>query len=129
MKLKQIAKAFIPPVLVLVIHLVAIATLNVYMFYPWFDIPMHFLGGLAVALTYATIMKQLQKEKYIGKIPPLAFFIFLISLVALTAVLWEFLEFITDQTIAINYQLGLKDTMGDLFLGLIGGIAGYFIKR
>lgn len=127
MLFSKIIKTFKFPAVILLIHLILIY-FNLYSIKEWIDIPMHFLGGFAVAFTYRSILKILQKNNYLGKINNLILFIFIISLVALTAVLWEFAEFIMDFIFKFNAQASLEDTMLDLFLGLVGGLAGFLIK-
>lgn len=127
MLLIKIIKTFTFPAIIFLIHLILIY-FNSYLIYGWIDVPMHFLGGFAVSFTYFSLIKILQKNNYLSKMNNLIFFIFVISLVALTAVLWEFAEFIIDLSLKINVQKGLQDTMLDLFLGLVGGIAGFLIK-
>ena len=128
--LKKLLKIFSFPIVVLLLHIVVLP-IGIYQTYPSFDIPMHFLGGLSVAITYCLLLKFFQSEKYLGKTNKAVFFLFVISLVVFTAVLWEFFEFIITQLSSFNAQIGLEDTMLDLFMGLIGGICGYFlpIKR
>lgn len=124
--MKTIIKIFAFPALVLALHTILIKILDIYLLYPWFDIPMHFVGGLAVSTSYFLLLKHAQKKNYLGKMHETAFFAFVIALVGLTAVLWEFAEFIADAVIQINSQLSLADTMADLFLGLVGGVVGFF---
>ena len=126
--LKKLLKIFSPPIIVLSSHIILIP-IGAYTFYPWLDIPMHFLGGLSVYLTYSMLFEWMKKKGEVGKMNELIFFLFMISLVVLTAVLWEFMEFILDRMTASYTQLGLADTMGDLFLGIIGGVFAYFIIK
>jgi len=120
-------KIFIFPILVLAFHML-IVPLNFYVFYPWIDIPMHFLGGLSVCLSYLALLKEARKEKYLGEMKKFVLFVFIISMVAITAVLWEFFEFSIDLIFKTQAQGGLADTMSDLFFGLVGGITGFFLK-
>ena len=83
--------------------------------------PMHFLGGISVSITYFLILKYLQKENYL-KINSLMRIIFVIALVSLTAVFWEFLEFSATYITGLNLQGNLNDTMQDLFFGIFGGL-------
>ena len=118
--LKTIAWFFIFPVLVLVLHLFLLF-FDVYGILPWFDIPIHFIGGVSVSMTYFFILKYLQKENYL-KINSLTRIIFVFALVSLTAVFWEFFEFSAEYLTGFNLQGSLNDTMIDLFLGLFGGL-------
>ena len=118
--LKTIVWFFIFPVLVLVLHLFLLF-FDVYSALPWFDMPIHFIGGVSVSMTYFFILKYLQKENYL-KINGLIRIIFVFALVSLTAVFWEFFEFSAEYLTGFNLQGSLNDTMVDLFLGLFGGL-------
>ena len=47
-----------------------------------------------------------------------------VAMVAMMAVLWEFYEALTDRFFGTRAQLGLFDTMKDLFDGMLGGVMG-----
>ena len=116
--LRNIIWFFIPPILILIFHSM-IASLDVYINFPWVDIPMHFFGGASVAYAYFLTLNYYQKQNYIilNKIFRI---VFVISLVSLTAISWEFFEFFAKY-VGIKIQGDLPDTMFDLFLGLLGG--------
>lgn len=118
--LKIIAWFFIFPVFVLVAHLFLLF-FNFYETFPWGDIPMHFIGGVSVGCTYFLILKYLQKQSYL-RMSSLVRVIFVFVLVSLTAVFWEFFEFLAEYFTGLNLQGGLEDTMLDLFLGIFGGL-------
>jgi len=118
--LKIIAWFFIFPVFVLVAHLFLLF-FNFYEVFPWGDIPMHFIGGVSVGCTYFLILKYLQKQSYL-RMNSLVRVIFVFALVSLTAVFWEFFEFLAEYFTGLNLQGSLDDTMLDLFLGVFGGI-------
>jgi len=122
---RRLIGAFIFPVLVLTLH-VFLYLLGIYESYTWMDIPMHFLGGFSAAFTYMFLIDILRHENLMGKMHFLVYFIFVISLVSLTAVLWEFFEFSLDMLFEAYNQKGLGDTLGDILIGLIGGIVGFF---
>ena len=117
-------KIFSPPIAVLVIHFF-ILFIGVYNVYPDVDIPAHFMGGFSAAWSFVLLFKFAYEEKLIGEMNPLVFFVFVVSLVSLTAVLWEFFEFGLDTFFNLHTQLSLRDTMGDLFFGLVGGVCGF----
>ena len=93
----------------------------------WLDIVMHFLGGALVASAMVWWVY------FSGRIslPRLSFFFTLTLIlggVALIGVLWEFFEFLVDKFITKNnyidlLQLGVIDTMKDLFMDILGGLA------
>jgi len=86
---------------------------------------MHLLGGISIGITYSLLIKRSEEENYLRIEHKFIQYMIIISLVALTAVIWEFYEFIMDQLIETLSQPSLKDTMGDLFLGLLGGTLSY----
>jgi len=116
----NIGKYFLPPLFLFLFNWV-LFFFNVYSFAEWIDIPMHIVGGSLVAFTYFFSLKYLQKRGYL-KINSFTRVVFVLSLVALTAVLWEFFEFSLTYLLGTGFQGTLNDTMFDLFLGLFGGL-------
>lgn len=118
--LKVIAWFFIFPVLVLIVHFFLLF-FNVYEIFSWFDMPMHFFGGMAVGVTYFLTLKYLQGKNYL-RLNNIARVIFVFALVSLTAIFWEFFEFSATYITGLSLQGNLNDTMLDLFLGMLGGL-------
>lgn len=90
---------------------------------PWFDIPMHILGGVATACTglvLYTIARTYNPKWSIT--PRWLFYICTIGFVALVGVLWEHYEFLHDSFFKSNMQPSNTDTMKDFFNDLVGGI-------
>jgi hypothetical protein len=123
---KQIIVAFSPSFIVLVLH-VFVYYFGVYYDYPWVDIPMHFLGGCAIALLVLLIMPLLSQLRALRVPHPFVRFAVVMAFVALAALLWEFMEFGLDFFFDARNQAGLLDTMGDFFFGLLGGGVGFFV--
>jgi len=90
---------------------------------------MHFIGGVVIGRSYFLFLKFVQEKEYLGQTHVFIFFIFVISLVALTIVAWEFLEFLSDYLFNTNAQPSLDNTIQDMFLGLLGGLCGYSIVK
>lgn len=114
-------------VVLIVAHLVAVIT-QWYHTHPWIDIPQHFFGGVFAALIFYWITYRFPRFfKLIPSFPvPL---ILVLSWTAFLGVLFEFTEFIYDLVVFDSLslgnfptQLGVRDTMGDLFFDLIGGL-------
>lgn len=84
----------------------------------WFDMPMHFLGGLTVFYFSAIIWKGALKWVTVGR------FLFESIITALLiGVLWEGLEYY----LFVNYgspQFILMDSFSDVFFDLSGSILG-----
>jgi len=128
---KQLLKIFSPPIIILIVH----AFLDINYLYSSIDILddiMHFAGGISLGISYPLFLRYLQIKGFLGKMHKYIFFVFVISLISLTAVGWEFLEFGLDaiypREILGSRQPSLPDTIFDLFLGLIGGAIGYLIS-
>ena len=117
----KISKYFIFPVFVFVFDLFAWLYLGIYDIFPWFDIPMHVIGGIAIGFAYFFSLRYFDEEGMIKSNP---FFnaLFVISLVGLTAVLWEFLWFSLEFVFSIIPKGNLEDTLLDLTLGILGGM-------
>lgn len=99
-------------------HYLAIE-LYIYWRYPWFDIPMHFIGGSVVALGYLSI------RDFVPKLPSRLFtFVPAIIFVFGIALLWELFELVAGITMQNGYVI---DTVADVIFGLFGGTVGYFV--
>ncbi|MBS3174393.1 hypothetical protein J4440_00760 [Candidatus Woesearchaeota archaeon] len=127
--LTRLIKIFILPALILFLHIILGKLFNAYTLFPWIDIPMHFFGGITIGISYPLLLNYFTEKKYLEVRNQLMLFILIISLVALTIVIWEFLEFSSDYLFRTIMQPGLQDTIADLFLGLTGGIVGYLISE
>jgi hypothetical protein len=106
------------PVSVFVIYRIAKA-FGAYLAYPPLDIPTHFMGGVAIAYFYRTLIAN--SQKLVGSIPLPIQILFALTCTGTTTVLWEFFEYISDFFLHTNMILGLEDTLKDMFLGLLGG--------
>ena len=83
----------------------------------------HFLGGLCIALLvtsyYATQFGKLSQ--------PFKFFCIL-GIVMGVGVLWEFHEFILTKIVGQAFMGDLADTIKDLLMDTLGGVAGAFLN-
>lgn len=100
------------------IHIIALQ-LFLYWKFQWLDIPMHFLGGIVVALGLFTLhdLKLVIKKRHLQIFP-------IVLLVLTVAMLWEVYELLIGIPIESNYVV---DTLTDLSMGLLGGLVGYGI--
>jgi len=108
------------PLTVFIFYAVAAKGFSAYILYPWLDIPTHFCGG--VAITYFYFVAIANSQARIGRIPNLILLSLPIGVTAITAVVWEFLEYSSDIVLGTKMNLGVADTLSDLFFGLLGGI-------
>jgi hypothetical protein len=101
------------------LHLLALEFF-LYWQYPWFDVPMHFLGGAIVALSvFAVIDFGIPLPKWASTIVMVLIFVLAIGIV------WEAMETIAQiSTRESNYVF---DTALDLVMDLLGGFAGYVV--
>lgn len=95
---------------------------------------MHALGGLAMGFVACTLWTFLhsQKEETIKDI--LLQMIFVLGFVALIGIGWEWTEGLADAFVFSHVssapaQLGLTDTMLDLYFDLFGGFVAWLIVR
>ena len=118
--IKKLISFFALPAILFCLHL-AMIFLGFYKRDPWLDIPMHILGGVFIAYSFSLAVAYFQQRKILSEMNVLTRSIFLFALTSAAAVIWEFGEFIVDFLLSTNAQASVKDTMLDMFLGLVGG--------
>lgn len=111
-----------PAIAVFLFHVVASRGFDAYSRFPWLDIPMHFVGGVAIAYFFHRASITASEREIIGPYHPVTHGVLVVSLTCTAAVVWEFAEFVADYFFAAHAQLGLRDTLADMFLGICGGI-------
>lgn len=88
---------------------------------------MHFLGGAFAALTFYWLFGRLFPHHFNLGRSFLVTLVIVLGWVSLIGVLWELMEFSIDvlfipgRRLAAMQQQGMQDTMGDLFMDLLGG--------
>ena len=123
MKLSKVFKlslCFYLPVILFLINFLIFQPFRFYYIYPWLDIPMHFLGGAAIAFSFLCVLNKCKDEIIIKD--KLVKVNIIVSLVTLTAVLWEFWEHLVNYLFKLEWYFTLRDTLEDLFLGMLGGL-------
>jgi len=108
------------PLAVFCFYAVAAKGFNAYILYPWLDMPTHFVGGIAI--TYFFRVGTVHAQEFIGSIPRSIQLVLSLGLTAVTAVVWELLEFLSDITFGTHMNLGVSDTLFDLLFGLLGAL-------
>jgi hypothetical protein len=95
----------------------------------WFDMPMHTLGGLWIALASLFVYKYRRTLPNDIFYPKKLFFVALVSVLVI-GFLWEVFEFGIER-IGILDLASPIDSLSDICFDLIGGIVGtaYFIHR
>ncbi|MDP2704009.1 MAG: hypothetical protein Q8P01_02180 [bacterium] len=103
------------------------SALNLYQTLPFFDIPMHFTGGLIVAwFLTALFAKDLRTMRW--RVSALV----IIGGTAIVGIHWEFFEWFLDNFVFIKTQFmgGLNDTLFDLFMDLLGAcVIAVMVRR
>lgn len=103
---------------------------SLYWVLPWFDILMHFLGGLWLGLMIFALLSK--------PIPYLLEHAGLLVIVVVSGTLffgflWEIMEFVLDVMLGTNmFQPNLPDTLSDLGFDMIGSVVaalGIFVYR
>lgn len=99
----------------------------------WWDILMHLLMGINIALISFSIIFHLKEVKNHIQLSPLmiAFFSFTVSMAA--GGVWEIIEYMLDSFFGFELQKAHPDTMIDLIFVFIGGLivsaGGYFYAK
>jgi hypothetical protein len=114
------AQAAWAPILVFVCYGVAAKVFGAYLAFPHLDIFTHFLGG--AAMTYFFIAAIHHGQRLVGSIPRIVQAALALGLTAVTAIVWEFLEYASDYFLHTEMNLGVSDTLSDLFFGLGGAL-------
>jgi hypothetical protein len=113
--------AFIPPAIILLLHIFAMK-FYFYSSIPHLDIPMHFMGGMAMATSAILLINYVEKIKIITIKNNFVRAIILVTFVSAIACYWEIYEFIFDTFWGSSLQMGVFDTMKDLLIGITGSI-------
>ena len=111
------------PTAVFLLHVFISRVVNGYILYPPLDIPMHFLGGVAIAFFFSRCLAMVPEGAISGPPRHMAQALLVFSLTGTATVFWEFAEFFSDRLFGTRAQLGLEDTLLDMALGVAGGIA------
>ncbi len=111
------------PLAVFLAHELCAHVLHAYARWPSIDIPLHFFGGLAIAYFTGGVLRVAAARGLVRAPDPILRVLLLFALACTAAVFWEFAEWLADRTIGTACQLGLDDTLLDLFMGLLGGFA------
>jgi len=98
--------------------------LNLYVKIWWLDIPLHFIGGIAVAFTAHVLLSEYEREGKF-KASRLLRALFIIFFVAFVAVVWEWYEWVLIYLFKWPPN-SWNDTLKDLAMGVLGAVIGAF---
>ncbi|MBC8451495.1 MAG: hypothetical protein H8D72_02170 [Planctomycetes bacterium] len=108
------------PILVFTVHMLASQVFHAYKAWPPLDIPMHFIGGFAIAYFSWGMLEVFEAERLLGPSTGVLRLLLIFTLTCTAAVFWEFSEFAVDRLFDIGAQRGLFDTLKDMALGITG---------
>ena len=96
---------------------------GLYGLWPPLDIPMHFLGGIAITYFFSHAYRAAAEMDLLGRPSALLDVVTVFTLTCSSTVFWEFAEFLSDRYLGSHAQKGLEDTLGDMLVGILGGLA------
>ena len=107
------------PLSVFLFYLFGLA-LHLYDRFPPLDIPVHFMGGVAITYFFRGAIRNLQN--FLGELPALVQTIFAFTCTGTTIIFWELYENAFDFLLGTHMVRGLEDTIVDMVLGLLGAL-------
>ena len=110
------------PIAVFGFHQLVARGFDAYNVFPLLDIPMHFLGGVAIGVFFWVLFTSNESLRVIGGLTQFGRIIVSIMGVFVAVSMWEFAEWTTDFIGISEAQLSINDTMLDMFLGVCGGV-------
>ena len=120
--INALGKASGGPILVFGIHLLGLHLFNTYYFFPNFDIPMHFLGGLAIAFFLDRALMSASLLRIIEPCHVVHRRVLVFCGTCIVAISWEYSEILKYLSFWIQEPAGLEDSLEDLFFGAAGVI-------
>jgi hypothetical protein len=115
-------------ILTALLHIIGTA-LHLYWTFWWFDIVVHFLGGVWIAATGFWVYYM---SLWRGGTPPvrvIRFFAVTVFCSVIVGVLWELFEYGAGLTFVlpgVDYQ---TDTLADIGMDVVGGLCAYLYYR
>ena len=107
---------------------------DLYTIWWWFDILTHAMGGAMIGILGIALHQWAEQRYGIIKRPWWWSAIIILGFVALIAILWEVYEYLLDIWVLMpqglaKSQPSLRDTIGDLVTGLLGGLIAILTFR
>jgi len=122
MLMQCVRNALWAPTLVFLAHLFLSRGIGAYGVLPWLDKPVHLLGGAAIAYFFDCSLGILEEHGMLEAMGDRVRWLLAATLTASATIVWEFAEYTTDRLGWTRAQAGLEDTLGDMALGLLGGL-------
>lgn len=112
------------PIAVFLAHEISAHVIGAYARWPAIDIPLHALGGFAIAYLANGTLQEFSLRRLIQLPDPVVRLLLVFAAACTAAVFWEFAEWTADHYLGTSSQMNdLNDTMLDLFMGMLGGAA------
>ncbi len=108
------------PLIVFLVHAV-ISRTGIYRTYPWLDIPMHLVGGVAIAYFFDRCLAFAVEAGLVGQPSRTLLVALVFTSTCTAAVFWELAEWSLDLYFESEEKLGLEDTFLDMVRGILGG--------
>jgi len=124
--LQQLLSAWWPAVS-LVLFSYALLPFDVYERWPSLDVPMHALGGFLVAYAMNDHLRSLPGHLYTGT--RIVQGVFVLSLTTVITVAWETFELVQDDLFGMASQLGIRDAIAGIWIGLLGALLFVWIEQ
>ncbi|HWO07599.1 MAG TPA: hypothetical protein VNM40_03370 [Candidatus Paceibacterota bacterium] len=102
--------------LIAAVHITALQW-SLYWHYVWLDVPVHFAGGLWIALITSWFLLRTRTTAEMKTV---------FAVVILVSVAWEIFELAAGVPIEENFAL---DTSIDLTMDILGGLCGFFVAH
>lgn len=127
-------KPFPKPLLLFVFAIFVVQGLATYFYWYWriwwFDMPMHFLGGLWVGLSMLWLFFLSGRFSNKGEQSTKTIFAVGILSVLTVAIVWEVFEYVVQLLFPSGTPYDILDTLSDIFWGITGGtIASFSFSR
>ena len=93
----------------------------------WFDIPMHFAGGLWIGLS--ALWLYFLSGRFAGTTQKTAVSVFTVGMITVLciALLWELFEYLVQVLFPQGTPYDVLDTLSDVLFGFLGGCTASFI--
>ncbi|NBS68802.1 hypothetical protein EBT31_07775 [bacterium] len=117
--------------LVAVLHIPA-TVFDWYFYFWWYDVMMHFLGGVAAGFGGVALWFTLFPDSSVCKGEILGQALFVLGFVAIVGIAWEWSEAIIGSLEVSSLgmmQPGLTDTMLDFYFDLLGGAVAWLLAQ
>ena len=121
----RILRLFIPPAVVVALDAILSLGFDAYTLAPALDIPMHFVGGVAIAYTLNGFLALAEDASLIHVAHSAIRVLLVVCFVNAAATGWEFLEFVAGWNFGAKSQKYLANTLSDMLFGILGG--GLFV--